>query len=358
MKHLSHILLFSFSILLIACGGESDSSAEQSMEDKENHRYDLSLADKLELFGTLPNVATNAANPSTKEKIRLGQQLYFDKRLSLDGNISCNSCHDLSKGGVDNLPTSPGDKGENGDRNSPTVLNAALHASQFWDGRATDVEEQAGMPILNPVEMAMPSEEFVVNRLKGIEEYQTLFSNAFPNDPSPISYDNLKLAIGVFERELITPSRFDEYLAGNKSALSLQEKKGLTSFISVGCTTCHSGNVLGGVQLQKFGVHDDYWNHVDGETIDEGRFAVTGKDYDKYFFKVPSLRNITLTGPYYHNGSEKNLEKVVKTMAKIQLDIELSESEVQNIMAFLNSLEGRVPDKYKADPFAANAPNS
>lgn len=355
MKTLIPSLIIPAFLLLISCGGEStELSTEDSKLQKENHRYDLSLADKLEIFGSLPTVATNPSNASTTEKIKLGQQLYFDKRLSMDGNISCNSCHNLSTAGVDNLPTSPGDKGENGDRNSPTVFNAALHSSQFWDGRAKDVEEQAGMPILNPVEMAMPSEAFVVKRLKEIPEYQGMFSEAFPNESDPITYENLKSAIGVFERELITPSRFDRYLSGDKSALNLNEKKGLAAFISVGCTSCHAGNVLGGNQIQKLGVHHDYWNYIDDSNKDEGRFAVTGKEYDKYFFKVPSLRNITLTAPYYHNGSEKDLKKVIKTMAKIQLDIDLTDTEVSNIEAFLHSLEGDIPEKYKQDPFQSN----
>jgi len=295
------------------------------------------------MFGTLPLVAENPNNPVTADKVLLGKKLYFDNRLSKDNTQSCNTCHDLETYGVDNLSTSPGNDGGLGTRNSPTVFNAALHISQFWDGREPDVEAQAGGPILNPVEMAMPSEKVVVERLSKIDEYNTLFSKVFPDDKSPITYKNIQDAIGAFERKLITPSRFDDFIAGNLDALSTIEKDGLQIFISTGCVACHSGNVLGGNIYQKFGLYDDYWKHTKSAKIDEGKFEVTKKESDKYVFKSPSLRNIEKTYPYFHDGSVNDLKEAVTIMAKVQLNKELSENDLNSLIAFLNSLTGELP---------------
>ncbi len=194
------------------------------------------LAQAKTIFQPLPALAENPANAVTPEKVQLGKALYFDKRLSKTGNNSCNSCHNLNTFGVDNLATSKGDAGKFGDRNSPTVLNAAVHTTQFWDGRAKDVEEQAGMPILNPVEMDIPSKEFLISRLKEIEYYKNAFAAAFPEAKEPLTYDNLAKAIGAFERTLLTPSKFADYLAGNTEALTHEQKLGLQAFINTGST--------------------------------------------------------------------------------------------------------------------------
>ncbi|MCF8257808.1 MAG: cytochrome-c peroxidase [Flavobacteriales bacterium] len=302
------------------------------------------------MFKPLPASSENPDNPITKEKVKLGQVLYFDKRLSLDGTQSCNTCHNLATFGVDNLATSPGDAGKNGDRNSPTSLNAALHTTQFWDGRAKDVEEQAGMPITNPVEMAIPNEDFLVKRLKDIDLYQKLFAAAYPDDKAPVSYLNLKKAIGAFERQLLAPSKWDSYLGGHANALSLAEKKGLQTFINVGCTSCHGGELLGGNMFQKFGVHHDYWEHTKSVKVDEGRFTVTGLDADKYMFKVPSLRNVAKTAPYFHDGSVADLNSAVKIIAKVNLNKDLTDDEVKNIVTFLEALTGELPVELTQEP--------
>lgn len=341
--------VLALSVSLMACGG-AQQEKEKSQEQIENERYDASLSDKLGVFNKLPETAENEANPATPEKISLGHKLYFDTQLSKNNTISCNSCHNLEKFGVDNLPTSPGDAGENGGRNSPTVLNAALHSKQFWDGRAADVEQQAGMPILNPIEMAIPSESFLIDRLSKSEEYKKQFAAAFPSSKNPVTYENLRLAIAAFERQLITPSRFDEYLNGKKDALTLAEKKGLTSFINVGCTTCHNGEAIGGAMFQKFGVHQNYWELTKSKVIDEGKSVVSGVPEEKYVFKVPSLRNIEKTAPYFHDGSVADLNEAVTIMAKAQLNVELSDSEKSNIIAFLKSLTGTVPAVYQKAP--------
>jgi cytochrome c peroxidase len=301
-------------------------------------------------FSPLPASADNPDNPITAEKVLLGQTLYFEKRMSKDGNISCNSCHNLNTYGVDNEPTSPGDGGIRGDRNSPTVLNAAFHFTQFWDGRAKDVEEQAGGPILNPIEMSMPDQEFVIRRLGTIKGYQALFAAAFPGETQPINYGNIQKAIAAFERKLITPSRFDEYLAGNEKALNDQEKQGLQTFMDVGCTACHSGSVLGGSMYQKFGLAGNYWDFTKSAKVDNGRFLVTKNESDKFLFKVPSLRNIEKTHPFFHDGSISDLNEAVKIIAKLQLNKDLTEKEVQDIVAFLKSLTGTVPKELAVIP--------
>ena len=337
------------TVTVIGCGSESPTQ-EETAEDQANNRYDLALADRLSVFGKLPSEAVNDNNPLTKEKVSLGHKLYFDTQLSKEGNISCNSCHNLATYGVDNLPFSPGDDGSLGGRNSPTVLNAALHISQFWDGRAADVEEQAGMPILNPVEMAIPNEEFLVNRLNESDDYKILFSKAFPDTDGEITYERLRMAIAAFERKLITPSRFDQYLSGDKSALSLKEKKGLSSFLDIGCTTCHNGNGLGGNSMRKFGERHDYWESTKSDKIDRGVAEETDNDMDNYIFKVSSLRNIEKTGPYFHDGSVNDLNEAIRIMAHTQLDKELTDDQVSNISAFLSSLTGEVPKEYQGAP--------
>lgn len=341
--------IIASSLVLFSCSGGDASHI--TLEDDGN-AYDLALADKLDIFKRLSDKAENPNNPTSVEKVKLGHALYFDTRLSKEGNISCNSCHNLATFGVDNLPVSPGDDGTLGGRNSPTVLNAALHSMQFWDGRARDVEEQAGMPILNPVEMAIPSRDFLVNRLRGIELYQQMFKEAYPNDPNPISYTNIENAIAAFERELLTPSRFDKYLAGDKSALSVQEKKGLMSFILVGCTSCHSGELLGGNSFQRFGVYDDYWKHTNSKNIDKGLAEVTGKELDEYLFKVPSLRNVEKTWPYLHDGSMEDLQATIDLMGTLQLNKKLTKEQINNIEAFLKSLTGNVPKDFQKAPAA------
>jgi cytochrome c peroxidase len=348
MKKTNYAII-ALSALLFACSDNKKESAE-NLEAKEHERYDATLATKMSFFKKLPAKAENAENPLSAEKIKLGHVLYYDTRLSKDGNISCNSCHNLSTFGVDRLPTSPGDKGENGDRNSPTVLNAALHTTQFWDSRAKDVEQQAGMPIMNPVEMAIPSEKFLEDRLKGIGIYQELFKTAYPEQTNPITYKNLQNAIAAFERTLLTPSRFDKYLEGETTALTLEEKKGMLSFVTVGCTQCHSGDLLGGRMNQKFGVHDDYWKYTKSTKIDEGLYAITKNETDKYVFKVPSLRNIAETYPYFHDGSVADLKESVIIMAKVQLNNQLTEKEADNIVAFLKTLTGEVPAVAKTIP--------
>jgi cytochrome c peroxidase len=286
----------------------------------------------------------------TPAKIELGKTLYYDTKLSPKGNNSCNSCHNLNSYGVDNQSFSTGDEGGLGGRNSPTTLNAAFHLAQFWDGRAKDVEEQAGMPILNPVEMNMPSEQSLVDKLSQVDYYRDLFKKAFPDDPNPVSYQNIRTSIAAFERTLVTPAAFDKFLLEDDHALTAQQKRGLDLFITTGCTTCHNGADVGGNSFQKFGVLADYRTYTKSTGADKGIFDITQNEADRDKFKVPSLRNIEHTYPYFHDGSVKDLKTAIEIMAKVQLNKTLSADELNDVEAFLKSLTGEVSEYAKTPP--------
>ncbi|MDD3652090.1 cytochrome-c peroxidase [Immundisolibacter sp.] len=302
----------------------------------------------------LPSSAPQPAdNPSTPAKIELGRRLYFDPRLSADGTVSCNSCHDLDKGGVDGLPVSLGVTGKMGGRNAPTVWNAAFNSTQFWDGRAATLEEQAQGPVTNPVEMAMPGGEAVADRLKAIPDYLAAFARAFPDDPQP-SLRNAGRAIAAFERTLITPgSAYDRHEQGDKTALSAQQQRGLATFTEVGCVACHSGPAFNGPQASLppgTGFYQRFPTYTDSLLVaryaldqDPGRYAVTHNEADRHMFKVPTLRNVALTAPYFHTGSVPTLPEAVRVMGKVQLDRDLTEQQVEDIVAFLGALTGPFP---------------
>jgi cytochrome c peroxidase len=270
----------------------------------------------------------------TPAMVKLGEALYFEKELSVNRAQSCNTCHQVDRGlgGVDLEPTSPGAFGKRGGRNSPTTLNAGFQFAQFWDGRAADLVEQAKGPVLNPIEMAMPSEAIVVERLKALPRYREMFLEAFPGSTDPINYDNTAMAIAAFERTLITRDRFDDFLRGDDRALTQLEQKGLHEFLTRGCTTCHYGPVIGGQTFQKVGLIHPF------PTEDIGRYDITKEEGDEYKFKVPMLRNIALTAPYYHKGQVATLEDAVRRMGWHQLGQELSNETVDALVAFLHTL--------------------
>jgi len=299
------------------------------------------------VFGVLPQEFPSPSNPLTEAKINLGRMLYYDGRLSLTGEISCNSCHKLDAYGVDNLPTSPGHDGSFGSRNSPTVYNAAGQLAQFWDGRSGDVEDQAKGPILNPIEMGMADEASVVQVLASIPGYVEAFGAAFPDNDDPVSYDNLAMAIGAFERRLATPAPIDAWLAGDDSVLSEQALAGLQLFMDSDCQSCHSGYNYGGSMYQKLGTVKP-WPGLK----DDGRATITGDERDRFTFKVPILRNIDKTGPYLHDGSIASLEDMVAKMVahQTQRPGPLTAEEMANMLAFLASLTGELPAEYIAEP--------
>lgn len=299
----------------------------------------------LTFFKPLPERFESDMNPISEGKVKLGRMLYYETRFSINQDLSCNSCHDLANYGVDNEPTSFGHKKQRGSRNSPTVYNAAGHTAQFWDGRAQTVEDQAKGPILNPVEMAMPNAEFVLKVLKSIPDYVKLFKEVFPNDKDPVTYDNVAKAIGAFERQLVTPSRWDKFLKGDKTALTDAEKAGFAQFARLGCPTCHNGVNVGGAQFQKLGLVRPY-----PDQSDLGRFDVTKNNADKMFFRVPTLRNVEKTAPYFHKGQVATLEEAVKLMAFHQLGMELKDEEIASIVTWLKSLTGEIPTAYIQKP--------
>lgn len=270
-------------------------------------------------------------------QVELGKKLFFDPRLSKSGFISCNSCHNLSMGGTDNLKTSIGHNWQQGPINSPTVLNASLNIAQFWDGRAADLKAQAGGPIANPGEMAF-THELAINMLGSIPAYTKEFNQVFGE--KTITIDQVTQAIAEFEKTLVTPnSRFDQWLLGDKAALTTVELEGYTLFKNSGCTGCHNGAAVGGNSFQKLGIVKPYETNNPAQ----GRIAVTGKETDRLKFKVPTLRNIEMTYPYFHDGEVATLTEAVDIMGRIQLARKFTTSENASIVAFLKTLTGDQP---------------
>ncbi|MEW8977926.1 MAG: cytochrome-c peroxidase [Symbiobacterium sp.] len=283
-------------------------------------------------FATIVAPPEPEDNPTTPEKVELGKMLYFDPRLSSSGVISCATCHNLGLGGTDRLPTSIGHGFQNTPRNAPTVLNAAFFQNQFWDGRAQGLEEQAKGPIQAEGEMNMPADQAVA-RIKSIKGYHEYFEKAFPGEADPITFDNIVKAIAAFERTLITPNdALDRYLRGDKQALSPQAIRGMETFDSIGCTSCHAGPALSSGAMMKFD-----WGS------DAGKASWTNNPEDEKFFRVQTLRNVSLTGPYFHDGSVETLEEAVTIMARVQLGVELTDQQRDDIVAFLRSLVGEMP---------------
>jgi cytochrome c peroxidase len=293
---------------------------------------------KLALYGALPSVMESKANPVTDEKIALGRMLFYDSRLSKDHDVSCNTCHDLDRYGIDGKDIPIGHKGQKGRRNTPTVYNAALQFAEGWDGRAETVEDQAKAHELNPGDMAMPNAARAVEALKSAPGYVDAFKKAFPDEDDAVTFENLAKAIGAFERKLSTPSKWDQFLAGDKAALTDEEKKGFLKFVDVGCVACHTGPLVGGTMYQKLGLVKPWPNQKD-----RGRAEVTKSPSDELMFKASQLRNIDHTAPYFHDGSAKTLEEAVKVMAAYQLNKELGDDDVRSIVTWLKSLSGPIP---------------
>jgi len=302
----------------------------------------------------LPETAPAPAdNPTSPAKVELGKTLFFDPRISSTGTVSCNSCHNVMAGGDDNRPVSMGVHGKTGGRSAPTVWNAAFYSTQFWDGRANTLEDQAKGPMTNPVEMGMKDHDSVMQRLSSIPGYRKLFKKAFGNEKMTI--DQAAKAIAAYERTLITPnSPYDRFVKGDKKALSQLQQKGMKLFAETGCTSCHSGPAFNGQQGVKIGTpvlmkfpmfsNNPYVKQFD-LLADRGRETVTGKKSDAHLFRTPTLRNIALTAPYFHNGKVKDLATAVQVMARTQLNRELNKQQIEQIVAFLNSLTGEFPEQ-------------
>jgi cytochrome c peroxidase len=299
----------------------------------------------------LPDKAPAPAdNPTTAAKVELGKMLYMDPRFSSTGTVSCNSCHNIMEGGDDSRSVSMGVHGKTGGRNAPTVWNSAFHSVQFWDGRAPTLEEQAKGPVANSVEMGMADVETAMDRVRAIPGYKPYFDKAFGKDSMTV--DNAAKAVAAFERTLITPnSAYDRYVKGDKQAMTAQQVKGMNTFAATGCTACHSGAAFNGPTMPlgqgfyaKFPTFSDN-AYVDKYKLDKdkGREAVTGKAADANMFRVQTLRNITDTAPYFHNGSVNDLSEAVRVMAKTQLNTDMSAADVADVVAFLVALTGEYP---------------
>jgi cytochrome c peroxidase len=297
-----------------------------------------------QIFGPLPKVMSSEKNPATPEKVKLGKMLFYETRISVDGTVSCARCHPIGLYAADGLKKSIGNNCKVNPRNAPTLFNAAGQISAHWIGNRTDVEDQARQSVIGPPSFGMPSNEAVEKKLIEIKGYMELFKKAFPGETDPITVDNLAKAIGAFERTLVTPSPFDSFLKGDRAALDEQEKKGLRTYMEAGCIMCHLGPYVGGQMYQKSGIVEPYWKYTKSEPIDEGRYVVTKNDSDKFVFKVPIHRNVAKTAPYFHDGSVDKLEDAVWIMGKIQLAKDLNKSQVEEIVTFLKSLTGKIPE--------------
>jgi len=328
----------ALALMTAACGKQSEGGSATVGPASEEL---MKLA--RDQFKALPASYKDLPDDAVSEDlIALGAMLYHDPRLSGSHALSCASCHNVGLGGGDNASTSIGHNWQQGGRNAPTVLNATLNFSQFWDGRAKDLVEQAGGPVVNPIEMNSPKEH-IVEQVKSIPGYADAFAKAFPGQQEPITLGNIQLAIAAFERTLITPNApFDQYLNGKADALTPVQKEGLKLFMDTGCASCHNGMNMGGGMYAKFGLASDPGT-VHRPVADKGRMKVTGDAADEYSFKVPTLRNIALTAPYFHAGTSWDLREAVKVMAKAQLGKDLSDADADKIVAFLGALTGDQP---------------
>jgi cytochrome c peroxidase len=314
------------------------------------------------LFKPLPHDAGTAEYPVTPERVALGRALFFEPRVSSDGVVSCAKCHQPSLYGTDALPRSIGNSGKIIPRNAPTVFNTALQFVQHYGGNRKDVEEQAVKALISPLAYGNADYASAEARLRAITAYRPMFEQAFPGEAEPMTVQNWGKAIGAYERVLLTPAAFDRYLQGDTGALSAKAKQGLDKFISFGCVGCHNGVTVGGQMYQKFGVTQDYWTATGSKEIelfkgrDKGRFQDTKDEADAFIFKVEQLRNVAVTPPYFHDGSVADLRDAVRIMAKLQLGRDLSADEVGDIVAFLESLTGEVPQQFASVPNLPAAP--
>ncbi|MES2042407.1 MAG: cytochrome-c peroxidase [Pseudomonadota bacterium] len=348
MRHLFLLGAVILTTSLAGCGSQAPEpgahpSGATVEEPQMGAAVDKLMEDARSVFKPIPlNPPKLDGNAATPEKLALGTMLYFDPRLSASHAISCASCHAIGLGGADNESTSIGHRWQRGGRNAPTVFNAAYNVAQFWDGRAKDLFEQAGGPMVNPVEMASP-QAHIVEQLSSLPAYSAYFAKAYPGQADPITRENVQKAIAVFEATLVTPNApFDKYLRGDNQAIDAQQKAGLRLFIDKGCASCHNGVNLGGGMYAKFGVVSPPGSNI-LPPADLGRFAVTKDEADRYSFRVPTLRNVALTAPYFHSGQVWDLNEAISVMGKAQLGVDLTSDETAKIAAFLASLTGDTP---------------
>jgi cytochrome c peroxidase len=332
-------LLILLILALISCR-ESSGGEDRLPEDLDQNIFRMAQG----YLSALPELDIESLTPEKKKMIELGKKLFYDKNLSEHGEVSCATCHDISTYGTKNEAIIAGNNNATGTRNPPTVLNAHLQYALNWDAQFKTLEEQAMDMLFSETEMGITDSVEVLNRLHFDPEYMRLFADAFPDKESPISFSSISKAIAAFERTLLTPSRFDDYIKGDLSALKNSEKLGLKSFIERACAPCHSTALLGGSMSQKFALFGYYWDYTNSTSRDKGRFELTQDPADMYVFKVSQLRNIEKTYPYMHDGSVESLEESVRIMAMSESNMQLSDEEVENISAFLRALTGKIPE--------------
>jgi cytochrome c peroxidase len=337
---MAHGRLFTASIVVALAVSNSAVTADDAALLKQAQ----------EIFRPLPRDMGTPEFPVTKERAHLGRLLFFDPRLSVDANVSCATCHQPSLYGSDALPKSIGVRQRIQARNAPSVLNLALSFANNWRGDRENVEDQAVKALVAPGSSGQPDEKAVIDQLERIVGYAPLFEAAFPSYPHPMTVENIAKAIGSWERTLVTPSPFDSYLAGNINAMSPTARTGLQKFITIGCAACHNGVGVGGGMFQKFGVVETYWTATGSLAVDQGRADVTKNPADQYVFKVPILRNVAMTAPYFHDGSVVTLPEAVRIMARVQLGATLNDTDTHDIVAFLESLRGDLPADFATAP--------
>ena len=322
-------------VFLFACGDCNREAGSEPSESTAQDEAEPTPAEQPEPIKAIQAVDVNM------DKVTIGRRLFHDPILSGDGTVSCSSCHSLAHGGAEPRRTSTGINGQVGPINSPTVLNAHFNFRQFWDGRAADLQEQAGGPVENPIEMGATFAG-AIERITADAWYAEHFQSVYEGS---ITKENITDAIAEYERYLITPGAVDRFLNGDETALNEQQQRGYATFKEAGCTACHQGENVGGTMYQKMGVVRDYFELRGGERTeaDNGRFNVTQDESDRYFFKVPTLRNIAQTAPYFHDGSQAELAGAVRIMAQVQLGKDLSDNEVADIVSFLEALSGELP---------------
>ncbi len=336
LSTLLFIVLFYGSLALMP------SKSIEPMDDDTLRSYALShgLSSVPRSYEKLLEVVDSDQNPLSYEKIKLGKKLFFDTVLSKDRTVSCSSCHIIDEGGDDNLPTAIGINAQENPKhlNSPTVLNAALAKAQFWDGRAKDVEEQAAGPMQAPFEMNITPKE-AVKRLKEDPFYQKEFESVFKDG---VTFKNIQNAIGAYERTLLTYGAYDRFLDGDNSAMSAAAKRGFNLFIQKGCKGCHTGMSVGGQSIQQFPLRRAFFDLFKSEPFPfENVGGFLGKDATKRF-RVPILRNITKTAPYFHNGAVKDLKEAIRIMSKYQIGDEFNKQQIDDMVEFFKTLEGEL----------------
>lgn len=331
----SSVLIFSFN-------------ANSSSTDK-----DLSKTAKA-LFGIIP-AKTVVPDKISGEQIELGRKIFFDYRLSKDGSTTCVRCHQPQYYSTDRLPQSAGFNNNKGARNAQSILNLKYQEIVHWRNDRTSIEDQALRSFTTPLSFGNSSTAEALKRFE-LAGYLPLFEKAFPKSEKPLTLENAAEALGSYQRSLTTRAPFDQFLEGDIKAISIQARKGLKEFITVGCASCHNGTAVGGRSMQKFGVYQDYWSLTKSKNPDKGRQEVSKKDEDLYVFKVPSLRNITETAPYFHDASAKDLDTAIRWMGKLQLNKDLTDDQVASIKAFLESLKGDLPKNFREAPTLSSEP--